>query len=1083
VIVNLQNMTASEGDAQGDFLAQIENLIGSRLGDSLTGTDGDNVIEGGAGADTLDGLLGSDTLSYAASTVAVNVNLGTGVGLGGDAAGDSVAGFENLTGSALNDTLVGSAALNILLGGAGNDLIRAFGGGGDVLNGGAGTGDTASYEGFTDDVTLNLTTSVTFGTGGDTLFEFENLIGGNGNDTLVGNALANRIDGSTGNDELDGGGGVDVLVGGLGQDRVAFGAGAPAVTINLSLTTAQLLGSFGSVTLTGIEDVRGTGLGDNLTGSLVANVLEGRGGNDTLSGLAGDDALDGGDNDDLLIGGLGADTLIGGAGIDTASYAASAAGVSVFLFDAIDETGGDAAGDRLVDIENLIGSRFVDVIFGNAADNVIEGGVGADSLSGSTNTTGGSESGDTVSYASSAAAVNVDLRLQGTQPANATAQLGGDAAGDRLSGFEKIIGSAFNDTLTGDASVNTLFGGRGNDLLRAIGDGDRLFGGEGIDTLTFAGETLGVLVNLSAARADFGADAADLESVENVIGGSGNDTLFGDGAANVLNGGDGNDDIEGGLGNDTLTGGNGIDAVIYGGSGNVTVSLALTTAQNTGANGIDVLSGFENLQSGGGNDSLTGSAANNLFFSQGGNDTILGLAGNDEIRAGEGDDLLIGGAGADILDGQGGIDTVSYAGSTVGVSITTPFGFYVAALGDAAGDGIVGIENFIGSAFADTLTGDNTDNVIEGGAGADSLTGGGGNNTLSYAGSNAGVNVNLLANTRTGGHATGDIVSGFANVLGSAFNDTLVGDAGANRLTGGAGNDTLEGGAGADVLDGGASTTGDTVTYAGSAVGVTIDLARLVAQLGGGDGAGDVLIGIENLIGSASGDRLTGDAGNNRIEGGAGADIIEGGAGNDTLIGGTSGTDRDTAFYTNAGAGVTVSLALTTAQNTIGAGTDVISGFEDLNGSLFDDRLTGDAQANIITGSDGNDTINGGLGSDTFFGGNGADQFVFNTALSAANVDTMVVFQVGVDEIALENAVFTALGTVTGALQDAQFTLGTVATTAAHRIIYDQATGNLFYDRDGSGAVAAVQFGIALAGSSASGGGPAGLSASDFLII
>jgi Ca2+-binding RTX toxin-like protein len=1082
VTVNLQTGAASGGDAAGDVLSLIENLTGSRLGDNLTGTDGDNVIEGGAGADTLDGLAGTDTLSYAASTVAVNVNLSTGTGLGGDAAGDVIAGFENLTGTALNDTLVGSEAVNILLGGAGNDLIRGFGGGGDVLDGGAGTGDTASYEGFGDDVTLDLTTSVTFGTGGDILTGFENLTGGNGNDTLVGNGAANRIDGSSGNDELNGGGGADVLIGGLGQDRLAFATSAPAVTINLSLATAQLLGTLGSVTLTGIEDVRGTDFDDNLTGSAVANVLEGRDGNDTLSGLVGDDALDGGDGDDLLIGGAGADTLIGGTGIDTASYAASAAAISISLFDGVDETGGDAAGDRLVDIENLIGSRFVDAIFGNGADNVIDGGVGADSLSGGANTTGGAESGDTVSYAASTAAVNVDLRLQGAQPASATAQLGGDAAGDRLAGFERIIGSAFNDTLTGDVSVNTLFGGRGNDVLRVIGDGDRLFGGEGTDTVTFAGETLAAQVNLFFGTADFGVDQATLDSIENATGGSGNDTLFGSDLANSLTGGDGNDFIEGGLGNDTLTGGNGTDTVIYGGSANVTVSLTLTTAQNLGVFGTDILSGFENLQSGAGNDSLTGSIANNEFSSQGGNDTILGLAGNDTINAGKGDDLLIGGAGADVLRGDDGTDAASYLGSTVGVSVVFNGILYIATGGDAQGDTLSGVENLIGSALADTLTGDADNNVIEGGAGADSLTGGGGVNTLSYAGSNAGVNVNLLANTRTGGHATGDIVSGFANVLGSAFNDTLVGDAGANRLTGGLGDDTLDGGAGADVLDGGASTTGDTVTYAASGAGVTVDLA-LTTQAGVGDATGDQLIGIENLIGSAQGDTLAGDVGNNRIDGGAGGDQIEGGAGNDTLIGGTSGTDRDNLFYGNATAGVTVSLALTTAQNTGGAGTDVISGFEDLNGSQFDDRLTGDTLANLIFASGGNDTINGGLGSDALFGNAGADQFVFNTTLGATNVDTMVAFAVGVDEIALENAIFTALGTVTGALQATQFALGTVATTAAHRIIYDQATGNLFYDRDGSGAVAAVQFGIVLAGSSASGGGPAGLSASDFLII
>jgi Ca2+-binding RTX toxin-like protein len=656
-----------------------------------------------------------------------------------------------------------------------------------------------------------------------------------------------------------------------------------------------------------------------------------------------------------------------------------------------------------------------------------------------------------------------------------------------LSGFENLIGSAFNDTLSGSSGLDQLFGGNGNDVFSGLTNNDTVFGGAGMgDTISFAGETLGVEVFLAGGFAAFGAglgSGAGFSDIENATGGTGADRLVGDDLANVLNGGDGDDAIGGELGNDTLIGGAGIDVVQFGGTANATVNLSITTAQNTGS-GLDVLSGFENLQSAGGNDSLTGSAVGNVFFSQGGNDTILGLAGDDEINAGEGDDLLIGGLGADVLRGNGGSDTASYATSAAGVSIVLNFGNYLATLGDAQGDGFLSIENFIGSAFADTLTGDDTDNVIEGGAGADSLNGGGGTNTLSYAGSNAAVTVNLAANTRTGGHATGDIVAGFVNLLGSAFNDTLVGDAGANRLTGGLGDDQLQGGAGADTLDGGGSAN-DTASYAASAGDVTVNLL-LATQGGTGDAAGDVLIGIENLTGGIGVDFLTGDAGNNRIDGGAGSDVIEGGTGNDTLIGGTNvdvggGAGRDTVRYSNATAGVTVSLAITTAQNTGGAGTDVISGFEDLNGSTFDDRLTGDALANIIFANDGNDTLSGGLGGDVLFGGSGADQFVFNTALGPTNVDTMVQFGVGTDKIVLENAVFTGL-LATGALTGAQFALSTEALTTTDRIIYNATTGALFYDGDGSGAAVAVQFADVLAGNSA-GVGASGLSASDFLII
>src|SRR6185437_154730 len=96
--------------------------------------------------------------------------------------------------------------------------------------------------------------------------------------------------------------------------------------------------------------------------------------------------------------------------------------------------------------------------------------------------------------------------------------------------------------------------------------------------------------------------------------------------------------------------------------------------------------------------------------------------------------------------------------------------------------------------------------------------------------------------------------------------------------------------------------------------------------------------------------------------------VIEGLAGNDTMVGG-GGTD--TVSYANATAGVTVNLANVAAQNTVGAGTDTISGFENLTGSAFADTLTGDAGNNVITGGAGNDTIAGRGGSDTIDGGAG----------------------------------------------------------------------------------------------------------------
>ncbi len=138
-----------------------------------------------------------------------------------------------------------------------------------------------------------------------------------------------------------------------------------------------------------------------------------------------------------------------------------------------------------------------------------------------------------------------------------------------------------------------------------------------------------------------------------------------------------------------------------------------------------------------------------------------------------------------------------------------------------------------------------------------------------------GVTVDLSNNANNaGGDAAGDKLSLVENLLGSEHDDSLTGDGNANVLEGGKGADTLAGGGGID-----------TASYAGSDAGVTVDLANS-ANNAGGDAAGDVLSGFENLIGSAQDDDLRGDNGNNRIDGGCGLRHPDAGAGNDTLLGG-----------------------------------------------------------------------------------------------------------------------------------------------------------------------------------------------------
>ncbi|EME70698.1 calcium binding hemolysin protein, partial [Paramagnetospirillum caucaseum] len=152
------------------------------------------------------------------------------------------------------------------------------------------------------------------------------------------------------------------------------------------------------------------------------------------------------------------------------------------------------------------------------------------------------------------------------------------------------------------------------------------------------------------------------------------------------------------------------------------------------------------------------------------------------------------------------------------------------------------------------------------------------------------VTVNLGTGSASGGEAAGDVLSGIENLLGGNAADILTGDAGANRLSGAAGNDTLSGGAGDDILAGGAGSdrlTGgdgaDTADYSASAAAVNVDLTRATAQ-SGGDAAGDILAGIENLTGGVGNDLLTGDGGANTLTGGGGSDTLNGGGGDDLLV-------------------------------------------------------------------------------------------------------------------------------------------------------------------------------------------------------
>jgi Ca2+-binding RTX toxin-like protein len=173
-----------------------------------------------------------------------------------------------------------------------------------------------------------------------------------------------------------------------------------------------------------------------------------------------------------------------------------------------------------------------------------------------------------------------------------------------------------------------------------------------------------------------------------------------------------------------------------------------------------------------------------------------------------------------------------------------------------------------------------------------------------------------------------------------------------------------------------------------------------------------------------------------------------------------------------AGEGTDIVYASVNYVLTAGASIELLS--TNSIGGIGGISLTGNELANTLWGNNGGNTLNGGAGSDTLSGFGGADTFAFTTALGAGNVDAVTDFVAGTEKIALDDAVFAGIGGI-GALNANAFVSGSTAQDADDRILYDAATGNLFFDADGNGAGAAVLF--------ANLTNHAALTAGDFMVI
>lgn len=924
----------------------------------------------------------NDVLDASSETVAVNV--------------DGADGDDILTGGSGNDIFYGGAGSDTLYSSVGNDTL--YGGNGwdyVFVNGTLGNhhielGVETPDEANTNDwVNLNFaeTLDLTYtGSGGSVT---------NGTDTLT----FDQVDGWSGTFNYGGTFDASALTG--------YGVG-----VYITGGWATLYGSNqdDAFWLDGADD-RWVDAGDG------NDFVVWSGGNDTYFGGAGDDYLDGdagndilygGADNDLLEGGFGSDTLIGGLGTDTLrgedgdddiilgsgdSVVGGAGDDEFYVYDA-EGTGGTATivggetGEDLADGTNgglgdwLRLERDSDVTRVTTAYVVTATGAEAGTVTGGdTNLTWSQienimtgDGNDTI-----------DLSLD-TSGMLVYAEGGADSVTGG-SGDDVIYGGLGGDTIHGGDGNDYVDGGEGNDLLTTGLGNDTLIGGEGNDTLM------------------------NSNGDDSLVGGSGDDLIIATGGNDTLEGGDGNDTLLGGIDHDQMFGGSGDDTfrlednfgndVIVGGETGETNGDTLDLSLVTTATTIDltatdpeagtvsdgtstaVFSEIENIVLGGGRDTI-------VLANGSGNDTVAAFDMTDSGDGTTNDQLDVSG----LTDANGAIvntDDVSVSDDGSGNAVLTfPGGETITLIGvspaqlstpaQLASIGIPMPDYVVsGTAGADLIdgayTGDpqgdmvdasdasdgSNDDVIDAGAGVDTVYGQAGNDSIM-----AGDGDDFVYG--------GD---GADTLLGDAGNDFVFGDAGSDSIFGGGGDDALSGGDDADFIDGGQGSdlligdAGDD-TLRGDADNDTLYAGTGDDQLQGGTGD-------DWLHGEDGADTLTGDAGNDTLFGNAGDDtfVLESGFGNDIITGGETGeTDGDIIDLSGHSGPVTVTYT-GSETGSVSAGTDTatFSEIERLTLTGGNDSVDGSADGNglEVEAGAGNDTVRGGSGADTVYGGADAD--------------------------------------------------------------------------------------------------------------
>lgn len=690
------------------------------------------------------------------------------------------------------------------------------------------------------------------------------------------------------------------------------------------------------------------------------------------------------------------DYMDGAGGIDTVSYATAAYGVTVDLSTTVGTTDGAAGNDKLLNMDNIIGSAYNDVLIGSATvGSTIDGGFGADIMKGGTgNDTFYVTAGDTVTDSGGTAdtiITSVDYYTLPTNIENLVLVSGTYATGN--SSANTMTGNTGNNTLDGSTGADTLIGGLGNDTYVVDNAGDVVseLSGQGTDLIISSVSITALAANVENLQLAYGTAA---------INGTGNEL------DNIIYANKGNNVLDGGTNTsvgDTLS-------YRYGATSGVIANLS--TGAVTGGSGTDTVTNFENLTGSIYNDTLTGGSGVNV---------IDGGAGNDTLIGGTGADRLIGGLGDDTYVLENTSDTVTELGGQGSDTIQTNVSYSIANLLNIENITLTGSGGITatGNSLANILRGQSSGiNTLTGGTGNDSYYvskqtdvinefAGGGTDTVFASGNYSIANASNLENlTMIAAGFTGTGNSGINTLTANATGgDILLGMESNDKLYGGAGNDTLDGGTGSDTMVGGkgndsyfVDSVADVVTEnlneGTDTVTLTSNIAYTLAS-----NVENLILGAAVLTTSALGNTLnntiTGNDSNNVIDGSIGADAMFGGLGDDSYY-----VDNIGDTVTEAASAGTDTVYSTAISFTLGANVEnlVLNGSNGISGTgnTLNNNLNGNTGGNVLSGLDGNDIIDGGLGADTLIGGLGNDTYyVDNIAdtvseLSGQGTDTVI---------------------------------------------------------------------------------------------